>query len=52
MEGASELARVLHARTVVTIACGLLALVLLPGCAAEEPSLGYTQESEPAVEIR
>lgn len=42
------LARVLGTRAFMLLVAGVLASVLLPGCAAEEPSLGYSQDSPPA----
>jgi hypothetical protein len=48
VEGKSVLARVLYTRAFVLLVGGVMAFVLLPGCAAEEPSLGYSQESGPA----
>jgi uncharacterized protein YdeI (BOF family) len=48
MEGDSVFARACRTRVFVTLAVALLAAVLLPGCAAEEPSLGYSQERAPA----
>jgi uncharacterized protein YdeI (BOF family) len=48
VEGESVFARVCRTRVFVTLAVGLLAAVLLPGCASEEPLLGYPQDGGPA----
>lgn len=45
VEGVSGFAGVRTSRALVAIASAFLALVFLTGCAAEEPSIGYSQDA-------